>query len=576
MTVRQKLVSNMEINGKELCIGCMKPLDENGNCSHCGFGQKEYKPIPRCLKPGTRLAGRYVLGRVLGEGSFGISYIAWDTLLEVAVAIKEYFPANQVTRHVGDKEDTNVYVYEKGENDRYQENLKKYWNEAKNLSAFSDLDGIVSVKDFFYENQTAYIVMAYVNGISVKEYVEQNGRIPGSQLMEMVKPVLAALGKVHETGMLHRDISPDNMLITKEHKLVLIDFGAARRENISKTRSMTVVFKRGYSPEEQYRTRGKQGAWSDIYALCATIYYALVGEAPDEAIDRLLEDEMVSLTDMKDIDLTEGQKRTIMKGIAVKPQERYQSIEMLYQALYEEEKPEVISVFRLKIIAGMAITVFLAAIIGIGIWKMGNKELQNISVSNPVSAEGDVISESDSSVPEEMPEEWVMDAFEKLTQKEAEKLVQKKAEELPMVQWNKAYSDTIKKGRIISQSIPVGTKYIKGEYEELLLVVSKGKEKVAVPMLTGMTKAEAVKKLRKLGLKWKIQTREDASAKGTVLSQSVKKGKKVIKGKSVTLTISSGVVQTVPAATQTPSRSSQSQPKQNQNGNDVDFEGIIP
>ena len=165
------------------------------------------------------------------------------------------------------------------------------------MSAFSELDGIVSVRDFFYANLTAYIVMAYVEGVSLKTYVEVNGRIEGTLFLEMLKPILFSLAKVHETGVLHRDISPDNILITKENKMVLIDFGAARKENISMTRSMTVVFKQGYSPEEQYRSHGKQGAWSDIYALCATAYYALTGRRPDEAIERVLEDEMQSLED---------------------------------------------------------------------------------------------------------------------------------------------------------------------------------------------------------------------------------------------------------------------------------------
>lgn len=565
----------MKINGKDLCIGCMKTLDEQGNCIHCGFLQKEYKPIPRCLQPGTRLADRYILGRVLGEGSFGISYIAWDSLLEVSVAIKEYFPASQVTRHVGEGKDTSVYVYEKGENDRYQENLKKYWSEAKILSAFSELEGIVSVKDFFYENNTAYIVMAYVNGVSVKEYVEENGPIPGQQLMEMVKPMLAALGKVHETGMLHRDISPDNMLVTKENKLVLIDFGAARRENISKTRSMTVVFKRGYSPEEQYRTRGKQGAWSDIYALCATIYYALVGEAPDEAIDRLLEDEMASLTDMKDIDLTEGQKRAIMKGIAVKPQERYQSIEMLYEALYEkEEKPVAAGLMRKKLLAGVAIAVILAGGVGAGIWTAGNQAHSGVQEKDNVTDVKGERSGEEISVTEAPKEEWVMEKFQGLTQQEAQKLVEQKAGELPEIRWEKKYSGKAKKGRIISQSILAGTTYTEGEYKELVLTVSKGKEKVTVPELTGTTKEIAVKKLRKLGLKWKIQTREDESAKGTVLNQSVEKGKKVEKGRKVTLTVSSGVKQVVPVATEPPFQGDlQRENKKNEAGN---FVGIIP
>lgn len=362
----------MKIKNFNLCIACMHPLDKDGSCAYCHFQQEGYQPIPRCLRPGTELVGRYVLGKVLGEGSFGITYIAWDTLLDTTVAIKEYFPSNLASRHVGDGGDCNVYIYEKTEKRNYQDNLQKYLDEAKSLSAFSELDGIVSVRDFFYANLTAYIVMAYVEGVSMKAYVEENGRIEGDLFLEMLKPILYSLAKVHETGVLHRDISPDNILITKENKMVMIDFGAARKENISMTRSMTVVFKQGYSPEEQYRSHGKQGAWSDIYALCATAYYALTGKRPDEAIERVLEDEMQSLEDMPDIQLTDIQKRSFMKGIAVRPSERYQTVQELYEDLYvrqDEKKPGVISRYKKEMIVAASLLLLLAAV-GILQWRI--------------------------------------------------------------------------------------------------------------------------------------------------------------------------------------------------------------
>lgn len=348
----------MKIRESNRCIACMKLLEKDGSCSYCHFQQKEYQPIPRCLRPGTELAGRYVLGKVLGEGSFGIAYIALDTLLETTVAIKEYFPASLASRHVTDGNDLAVYLYEKTEKRNYQDNLQKYLDEAKSLSAFSEFDGIVSVKNFFYENQTAYIVMSYVDGVSLKEYVEQYGKIDGKLFLEMLEPILKSLAKVHETGVLHRDISPDNILVTKENKMVLIDFGAARKENISMTKSMTVVFKQGYSPEEQYRSHGKQGAWSDIYALCATAYYALTGTKPEEAIERVLEDKMRSLEDMPDIRLSDFQKKVFMKGIAVRPAQRYQTVKALYEDLYlrQDEKDRSILSCRKK---GIVIVIIL-------------------------------------------------------------------------------------------------------------------------------------------------------------------------------------------------------------------------
>lgn len=354
----------MKVNGRERCVGCMKPLTAEGRCAYCGLQQDKYRPIPRCLRPGMCLRDRYVLGRVLGEGSFGISYIAWDCLLDTVVAIKEYFPASLVSRHISEEdEDTNVYIYEKRESRKYQESLKKYLGEAKSLSAYYDLDGIVSVRDFFYANNTAYIVMGYVDGISVKEYVEKNGPIEGEKFLRMLEPVIKSLAKVHQTGVLHRDISPDNMLLTRDEKLVLIDFGAARKENINMTRSMTVVFKRGFSPEEQYRTRGQQGAWTDVYALCATAYYALTGKAPDESIQRVLEDDMPSLTEMTDVDLPMRQKRAFMKGMTVDFHHRYQTMDELYQGLYQQGRDKK----RLGVwFAGTAAVLACVALLGTG------------------------------------------------------------------------------------------------------------------------------------------------------------------------------------------------------------------
>lgn len=574
-------MNNMKINGIDLCIGCMRPLEQNGTCSYCHFTQEKYHPIPRCLQPGTWLANRYVLGRVLGEGSFGISYIAWDSLLEVVVAIKEYFPSNLVSRHVGDGKDTKVYIYEKAEKQKYQENLKKYLNEAKSLSVVSELEGIVSVKDFFYGNNTAYIVMAYIDGISLKQYVEEHGRINGKKLLCMMKPVLVSLGRVHETGMLHRDISPDNILITKDEKLVLIDFGAARKENISMTRSMTVVFKRGYSPEEQYRSRGKQGAWSDIYALCATIYYALVGQAPDEAIERVLEDEMLSLTDMPEIELTQAQKKAVMKGIAVKPQERYQSVEALYRALYQEENTD-----RKTVILKMRLVIILVIIVIIGAgW--GFARISKEYFGNPAKTDRETgvlaSGNAESSVLKNQKEEMIIDSYEGLTQKEAQALSEQREDENLTIQWRKRYSDTVKKGRVIHQSIRSGTRYQSGEYSVLIITVSRGKRKVIMPDVTGKTKSAARKILRKKGLTWEIRIRESIQEKNKVLEQSVKKGKKVTHGTKITLTVSSGIVRATPASQTVPppapspvQKGNGSTSDKTRSSNEDTFVGVIP
>ena len=565
----------MKVNGRERCVGCMKPLTAEGRCAYCGLQQDKYRPIPRCLRPGMCLRDRYVLGRVLGEGSFGISYIAWDCLLDTVVAIKEYFPASLVSRHISEEdEDTNVYIYEKRESQKYQESLKKYLGEAKSLSAYYDLDGIVSVRDFFYANNTAYIVMGYVDGISVKEYVEKNGPIEGEKFLRMLEPVIQSLAKVHQTGVLHRDISPDNMLLTRDEKLVLIDFGAARKENINMTRSMTVVFKRGFSPEEQYRTRGQQGAWIDVYALCATAYYALTGKAPDESIQRVLEDDMPSLTEMTDVDLPMQQKRAFMKGMTVDFHHRYQTMDELYQGLYQQGRDKK---HLGAWLAGAAALVCCVALLGTGavygLHKHSQAKKDAIQTEAPQQT---ALAEVTTTPYAADVQEYQMISFKSMTKKEALKALAGQDTELS-VQWKYRYSSRIKKGRIVTQSIPAKTRYRGETYSKIVLTISKGKRKTEVPKLTGVSKERARTLLKERKLHWTWKEVEQEGTEEIVASQSRTAGSKVPVGTTIVVTITRKPKQQIvataqPKATAAPKTGTKAQKKSDSG----QFVGVIP
>ena len=565
----------MKVNGRERCVGCMKPLTAEGRCAYCGLQQDKYRPIPRCLRPGMCLRDRYVLGRVLGEGSFGIIYIAWDCLLDTVVAIKEYFPASLVSRHISEEdEDTNVYIYEKRESQKYQESLKKYLGEAKSLSAYYDLDGIVSVRDFFYANNTAYIVMGYVDGISVKEYVEKNGPIEGEKFLRMLEPVIQSLAKVHQTGVLHRDISPDNMLLTRDEKLVLIDFGAARKENINMTRSMTVVFKRGFSPEEQYRTRGQQGAWTDVYALCATAYYALTGKAPDESIQRVLEDDMPSLTEMTDVDLPMQQKRAFMKGMTVDFHHRYQTMDELYQGLYQQGRDKK---HLGAWLAGAAALVCCVALLGTGavygLHKHSQAKKDAIQTEAPQQT---ALAEVTTTPYAADVQEYQMISFKSMTKKEALKALAGQDTELS-VQWKYRYSSRIKKGRIVTQSIPAKTRYRGETYSKIVLTISKGKRKTEVPKLTGVSKERARTLLKERKLHWTWKEVEREGTEGIVASQSRMAGSKVPVGTTIVVTITRKPKQQIvataqPKATAAPKTGTKAQKKSDSG----QFVGVIP
>ena len=359
------------------------------------FGIKTDKQNPRALAVNTVLAGKYLVGPVLGEGGFGITYAGYDLNMEARIAIKEYFPVELVTRDTtrrsaGDGDAASEGAVSGGSvpgasasdggqsaasvsssgggSDRvislsgeksktYQQGLKKYVDEARNVSQFADIPGIVSVKDFFYENNTAYIVMEYIEGISLKEYLKQKGgKVSEEEALAILRPVLEALEKVHAAGIVHRDISPDNIMLTftEEGKtgagqsdvstvygnisaVKLIDFGAARMTSKNDQKSLTIILKHGYAPEEQYRSHGEQGSWTDVYALCAVLYRMLTGKVPEPAMDRLFSDELKRPEELG-AKVSQTVSEAIMRGLAVKKEDRIQTVQELMDVLYAGKK----------------------------------------------------------------------------------------------------------------------------------------------------------------------------------------------------------------------------------------------
>ena len=256
----------MEIN---LCMGCMKEKTQPGPCPHCGFDEAAYEPLPHHLPPETILCGKYLVVKVMGEGGFGITYVGWDLNLVMKVAIKEYFPQGFVSRE--NSRSNTVTLLTGYQAEFFSSGLEKFVDEAKRLAKFWRLPGIVMVKDYFHENKTAYIVMEFAEGETLKAILKRNGPMPAAQVFEMMRPVMDSLEVVHDAGLIHRDISPDNFMVDAEGNVKLLDFGAARNYMADNEKSLSVMLKPGYAPEEQYRSRGKQGPWTDVYSLCATI-----------------------------------------------------------------------------------------------------------------------------------------------------------------------------------------------------------------------------------------------------------------------------------------------------------------
>lgn len=325
----------MRIAGKDRCIKCMHPLEDSGVCSYCGFDESSYEPSVSALKPGTCLHDRYFIGCVIGQGGFGITYSAWDIMLTIKIAIKEYYPQGMVGRGGADNRNTHVIVQNKENASRFDKGLREFLREARTLAQFDHFRGVVSIRDFFAENNTAYIAMEYVDGIPISSYIRSNGPLSGKQLLEKMEPILYSMNLIHELGYLHRDISANNVMFMTDGQLKLIDFGAARMiENEDIT--ITASIKRGYSPSEQYLTKGKLGEWTDIYSLCATMYFMLTGKVPDDAIERIIEDKVKPLAADNSIDLDMNIRQAIDKGMSVRAEDRYQKISDLYMDMYPD------------------------------------------------------------------------------------------------------------------------------------------------------------------------------------------------------------------------------------------------
>ncbi len=691
------------------CWACMEPLEEGQKiCPKCQYQNELYYANPRCLKPGTLLNNRFYVGIVLGEGGFGVTYIGWDTILDMTVAIKEYFPANVASRDCTASLTNDINIFGGRSEQEYKLGLERYIREARTLSKFHDLHGIVDIRDFFHENNTAYLVMEYLKGPTLEEHIKQYGRMKPEYVFQIMKPVMRSLEKIHQAGMVHRDISPDNIMLS-DGCIKLIDFGAARLANNDNNKSLTVVLKRGFAPEEQYRSNGKQGPWTDVYAICATIYYMLTGKKPPESIERTYEDTLQSFDELE-IPVDKEKSDALMKGLAPIYQNRYQSIRDLCNDLYsdseippsqqfrkdqelleiveqeeleeeskkevqkaiedsirireekknEKEIPELMEYDQSESIAiwkntkepdnfasakeeqvkppvdikpeeppkseedskpaelpkpeadvkpeeppkpeadvepaesskyvavskdidplkpvnpkketdsrksgysgakendrsPRKIVITIAAILGVVIIVVAGRMIyKGTSPSKPVqnetkkessvdpSTSADALSETDNTVQTTEPvEEITMVDVKKKTLQAAKAAINSLEDQQLQVTASQEYSDKIKKGCVIRQSISAGEKFEKGTKSEIKLVISKGSKPVVVPSVLNIDKEKAIKKLHRKGLKYKILSYQYSSSykKGAVMQQKIAAGKTVKKGKMVGLVISDG------------------------------------
>lgn len=336
----------------------------------------------RCLKPGVILKERYKIEEVIGAGGFGITYRAWDPLLQSYVAIKEYYPSVIATRSA---DSSKVCVPVGQEQREYHRGRIRFLKEAQDVARFQSEPNIVSIYDYLEENDTAYMVMEYLHGCTLKQYIrEHGGRLDTDHILHICLSVLDALAVVHKAGMIHRDISPENIFICEDLTVKLIDFGAAKQVYLDGEQTMSVVLKPGYAPPEQYAKKDKQGPWTDIYALGATLYFAATGEKPEESFGRVLEDTIKPVCEVNP-EIPRAMSQVIMRAMSVKIEDRYQTVEAMREALLAGEgqnaqmEPYVIPASRISkrdlpkkrgFLIGVAFCIVIMLVVT-GIWMAG-------------------------------------------------------------------------------------------------------------------------------------------------------------------------------------------------------------
>jgi len=506
------------------CYACFKVYEANDSCPFCGFIESAEKRNSNCLMLGTILDNRFVIGKILGFGGFGITYAGYDKVLSRIVAIKEYLPNEFSTRM---PEKTYVTVYSGSKENQFRDGKERFLREAKSLAKLQSQEGIVHIFNCFEENGTAYIIMELLVGETLKQRLESVGKYSFDEALEIIIPVLDALEIVHNHGIIHRDIAPDNIFITNDGNVKLIDFGAARYATTSYSKSLSVILKPGYSPEEQYRSRGEQGPWTDIYSVAATMYRMITGIIPPDALERAVKDDLLPPLKCK-VKIRRSKQNALLNALNIPIKGRPQS------ALEFKESLESNRVKRKRIKASK---------IDIGKWPLKAKLTVSFSsivlcifitllatghINFSIAAWGSLfMAESDVRVP-------------RLTNMEySEALNTAEDAGISLILLRYEYSNDIREGRIISQSEERGTIVRRGS--EIEVVVSAGAQPVNIPNVVALMDFEALPLLNNLNLKITIEEIESTEAPGLVLSQSLNEGEVSRYGEPITLIISKGM-----------------------------------
>ena len=505
------------------CMGCMEEFQEDFHfCPNCGYEEGTPPKEAYHIKPGSMLKGRYLIGKVLGFGGFGITYIGYDTVLNHKVAIKEYLPSDFSTRM---PEQQAITVYSGEREEQFIAGMEKFLDEARKLANFKTEPGIVHIYDCLEENYTAYIVMEYLEGESLKEKLEREGRLSVDEALDILMAVLKALEAVHTVGIIHRDIAPDNIYITKDGIVKVLDFGAARYATSRHSKSLSVIIKPGYAPEEQYRSRGDQGPWTDVYAAAATFYKMVTGTTPEDAMERAVKDTVKEPSKLG-VPIKKSVETAIMNAMNVRIEGRTKTAQTFEDELKAANVKRVVEKKKKT---------------DIGKWSVGMKVVTGVCTMAVIGALAvAAMTQFKPAGPgkTEIPEGQVR--VPNLVNQEKETAIQMGQEAQLNVQiYDKQYSNEILADKVLSQETREGT--LIALNDTLRIVVSAGIEKTYVPDFLGMAKEEVEGKLLDAGLKGQFTESAGFTPPGTVVSQGIAPDTQVDTGTEIPLEISLGM-----------------------------------
>lgn len=526
------------MENKKLCLGCMEYYDSGLDaCPHCGYVDGKENSHVLHMVPGTILHKQYIIGKSLGYGSFGVTYIGWDKIMRRKVAIKEYLPSEYATRKV---KDTDITIPEsESQQQEFEKGMKKFRQEAEKLAKLGHVDGVVYVYDTFEENNTAYIVMEYLNGETLSSYLKRNGVLSEKETLRLMIPLLQALQAIHDQNIIHRDISPDNIFIAKDsagnRQVKLIDFGAARFATSSHSKSLTVLLRPGYSPEEQYRSSGEQGPHTDVYAIAAVMYQMVTGEIPPDALERRTAIErkkrdLLSDPSKYNKDLSDNFETALTNALNVKIEDRTPTADAFLQELisFEKVKPRGSSIKRIdfmrwplwaKIGVPIASVAAIVVLLSVGVW------LHYIMI--------------------EQTEITLPDGYTRVMDLVGTDLQEAKAHaeknNLLVSAQSTEYSSRMVSNLVLRQDTSPGMVVL--ENSPISVVVSSGEEYYSLPDVTGFTEEQARFALACMDLEIITSVSNEANAgvaRGCVIKQDVAPYSDVKSGASITITISNG------------------------------------